>query len=135
MVKAPHESPIRTLMAKSSMDPHNRGLRVVSKALVDAGMEVILHQYDMIEEMVETAAEEDVNVIGLSFYCTGFSKHAPILMEKLKSKEMTGILVIVGGIIPDSDVPELLEAGVSKIFGPGTPTVEIVNHIRDKAKR
>ena len=121
---------IRVLVGKPGLDGHDRGAKVVAAALRDAGMEVIytgLHQ--TCESIVEAAVQEDVDVIGLSIlsgaHMTIFSK----VLNLLKKRHATDILVIGGGIIPLEDMKKLEKIGVRKLFGPGTPTTEIVNWI------
>jgi len=124
---------IRVLMAKAGTDGHMRGTIVVSRALQEAGMEVILTGlYQTPTKIVETAIQEDVDVIGLSIHC---GSHKPILkeiMRRLRDNEIERTTVIAGGIIPGEDRKELLEMGVSEIFTPGTSTDRIVQFIRDQ---
>jgi len=128
--------PIRVLVAKPGLDGHDRGAKVVAKALRDAGMEVIytgLRQTP--QQIVETAIQEDVDVIGLSClsgaHMTLFSK----VMELLGKKGVKDILVTGGGIIPPEDVPKLKRSGISEVFGPGTTTVEIIGYIRKNVRK
>ena len=126
---------IRVLVAKPGLDGHDRGAKVVARALRDAGMEVIytgLHQTaDMI---VKTAIQEDVDVIGLSLlsgaHMTLFTDVAKLAQEK----QMKDVLIIGGGIIPESDVPLLKKAGIDRVFGPGTPVEDIVSYIQKNVK-
>ncbi len=123
---------IRVLMAKAGTDGHVRGAIVVSRALREAGMEVILTGlYQTPKKIVETAIQEDVDVIGLSIHC---GSHKPILREilrRLKDQKVEGITVIAGGIIPGEDREELLKMGVSEVFIPGTSTDHIVRFIQE----
>jgi methylmalonyl-CoA mutase C-terminal domain/subunit len=128
--------PIRVLVAKPGLDGHDRGAKVVAKALRDAGMEVIytgLRQTP--QQIVETAIQEDVDVIGLSClsgaHMTLFTK----VMELLGKKGVLDILVTGGGIIPVEDVPKLKRSGISEVFGPGTTTVEIIGYIRKNVRK
>ena len=125
------EKKIRVLIAKPGLDGHDRGAKIVARALRDAGMEVIytgLHQTP--EQIVETAIQEDVNHIGLSCLSGAHMTLFPKVIDLLKKNNATDISVSAGGIIPDEDVPKLKEAGVAGVFGPGTPTDEIVEFIK-----
>ena len=124
---------IRVLVAKPGLDGHDRGAKIVAQALRDAGMEVIYTGLRQTPEMiVEAALQEDVDVIGLSILS---GAHLPLfgrVMALLHEQELDDVLVIGGGIIPEQDVPALLELGVGAIFGPGTPLSEIVDFVRDQ---
>ena len=123
---------IRVLAAKPGLDGHDRGIKVVASALMDAGMEVIytgLRQTPV--QIVEAAIQEDVDVIALSILSGAHDYLFPRIMELLKEKDATDILVIGGGIIPDEDITPLKEAGIAEIFGPGTSTQEIVQYINE----
>ena len=127
---------IRILAAKPGLDGHDRGVKVIANALMDAGMEVIytgLRQSP--EQIVETAIQEDVDVIALSILSGAHDFLFPKIMELLKERGVTDVLVIGGGIIPDEDVGELKRAGIAEIFGPGTHTDAIVTYIRENLKR
>ena len=129
-------SKIRVLAAKPGLDGHDRGVKVIANALMDAGMEVIytgLRQSP--EQIVETAIQEDVDVIALSILSGAHDFLFPRIMELLKEKGVTDVLVIGGGIIPDEDVGELKRVGIAEIFGPGTYTDDIVTYIRENLKR
>jgi len=118
---------IRVLIAKPGLDSHDRGAKVVARALRDAGMEVIytgLRQTP--EQIVETALQEDVDVIGLSILSGAHKALFPRIMELLKQKGLTDVMVFAGGIIPEEDIPELKRLGIKGIFGPGTPTETII---------
>jgi len=126
------DQPIRVLVAKAGLDGHDRGAKVVAQALRDAGMEVIytgLRQTP--EEIVETALQEDVQVVGISSLSGAHMHLFPPVIDLLREKGAADILVIGGGVIPESDVPFLKEAGVAAIFGPGTPTAKIVQFIEE----
>ncbi|MFO8109237.1 MAG: cobalamin B12-binding domain-containing protein [Thermoplasmata archaeon] len=126
---------IRVLVAKPGLDGHDRGAKVVARALRDAGMEVIytgLHQSP--ESIVEAAIQEDVDVIGLSSLSGAHMTLFPDVIKLLKENNADDIIVTGGGIIPDRDAEELKELGLSKVFGPGTPTDEIVEYIKNKVK-
>lgn len=127
---------IRVLTAKPGLDGHDRGVKVVTSALMDAGMEVVytgLRQTPT--QIVEAAIQEDVDVIAMSILSGAHDYLFPKVMELLKEKGVDDVLVIGGGIIPDEDIPALKEAGIAEIFGPGTSTEEIVRYIKEKAKR
>src|SRR5690242_21883104 len=122
---------IRVLVAKPGLDGHDRGAKVIARALRDAGMEVIYTGLRQTPEMVVTAAlQEDVDVIGLSILSGAHNAIVPRVMELLRQNKMDDVLVLVGGIIPDVDVPRLKEAGVAAIFQPGTTMDEIITFIR-----
>lgn len=130
------EKKIRVLAAKPGLDGHDRGIKVVASALMDAGMEVIytgLRQTP--RQIVESAIQEDVDVIALSILSGAHDYLFPQVMGLLKDKKAEEILVIGGGIIPDMDVPALKSAGISEIFGPGTNTQDIVSYIREHVPR
>lgn len=126
------ERKIRVLIAKPGLDSHDRGAKVVARALRDAGMEVIytgLRQTP--EQIVETALQEDVDVVGLSILSGAHTTLFPRIMELMKKKNLTDILIFAGGIIPDEDIPEMKKLGIKEIFGPGTPTEVIVKFISE----
>ena len=130
------EKKIRVLVAKPGLDGHDRGAKVVARALRDAGMEVIytgLHQ--TAEMVVETAIQEDVDVIGLSLLSGAHMTLFVDVTKLLKEKGMDNVLVVGGGIIPEEDAPKLKKAGIAGIFGPGTPCDDIVDFIKKKVKR
>ncbi|MFV2014650.1 MAG: cobalamin B12-binding domain-containing protein [Candidatus Heimdallarchaeota archaeon] len=128
-------SKIRVVIAKPGLDGHDRGAKVVARALRDAGMEVIytgLHQSP--ENIVEIAIQEDVNAIGLSVL-SGAHNHLFVrVIQLLKERDAGDILVFGGGIIPDDDAKALIDKGVSAIFGPGSPLDDIINFVRDNVK-
>ena len=131
----PVEKKIRVLVAKPGLDGHDRGAKVIARALRDAGMEVIYTGLRQTPEMVVTAAlQEDVNVIGLSILSGAHNAIIPRVMELLRQNKMEDVLVVIGGIIPDQDIPGLKQAGVAGIFLPGTPMNEIVEFIRKNVK-
>ena len=122
---------IRVLVAKPGLDGHDRGAKVVARALRDAGMEVIytgLRQ--TVPQIVEAADAEDVNVVALSLLSGAHNTLFPEVVEALKERGMGDVLVIGGGVIPSGDIPGLKEAGVKAIFTPGTPTKEIIDFIK-----
>ena len=127
---------IRVLATKPGLDGHDRGIKVIASALMDAGMEVVytgLRQSP--EQIVETAIQEDVDVIGLSILSGAHDFLFPRIMDLLKEKGIKDILVIGGGIIPDEDIASLKEIGIDEIFGPGTYTEDIVKYIQGNLKR
>ncbi|MCD6554014.1 MAG: methylmalonyl-CoA mutase [Chloroflexi bacterium] len=125
------EKKIRVLVAKPGLDGHDRGAKVVARALRDAGMEVIYTGLRQTPEMiVEAAIQEDVDVVGLSILSGAHMTLVPRVVNLLRDNGVDDVLVVVGGIIPDEDVPALNEIGVRGIFGPGTPTQDIVEFIR-----
>ena len=126
---------IRVLVAKPGLDGHVRGAKVIARALRDAGMEVIytgLRQ--TVEQIVEAADAEDVNVVALSLLSGAHNTLFPEVVEALKAKGMSDVLVVGGGVIPESDIPGLKEAGVKAIFTPGTPTKEVIDFIKENVK-
>ncbi len=127
----PDDRKIRVLVAKPGLDGHDRGAKVIARALRDAGMEVIYTGLRQTPEMVVNAAlQEDVDVIGLSILSGAHNAIVPRVMELLHQNKMDDVLVLVGGIIPDQDIEGLRKAGVGGIFQPGTSMDEIVEFIR-----
>ena len=125
------ERKIRVLIAKPGLDGHDRGAKVIARALRDAGMEVIytgLRQTP--EQIVAAAVQEDVDAIGLSILSGAHNVLFPEIMRLLKEEDAQGIIVFAGGIIPEQDIPRLKEMGIRDIFLPGTPTSTAVNAIR-----
>ena len=126
---------IRVLAAKPGLDGHDRGIKVIASALMDAGMEVIYSGIRQTpRQIVEAAVQEDVDVVAMSILSGAHDYLFPKVMELLKEKGVEDILVLGGGIIPDEDIPALKEAGISEIFGPGTNTEDIIHFIEDKMK-
>ncbi|MBN1136815.1 MAG: cobalamin B12-binding domain-containing protein [Anaerolineae bacterium] len=124
---------IRVLIAKPGLDGHDRGAKVIARALRDAGMEVIYTGIRQTPEMIaEAALQEDVDVVGLSILSGAHMALFPRIVGLLKENGPDDVLVVAGGIIPDEDVPALNEMGVKGVFGPGTPTDEIVDFIREQ---
>jgi methylmalonyl-CoA mutase, C-terminal domain len=126
--------PLRVLVAKPGLDGHDRGAKIVARALRDAGMEVIytgLRQTP--EQIVAAAVQEDVDAIGISILSGAHNTILPRLCELLRNEKMEDVLLVVGGIIPDEDIPSLKEAGVTEVFQPGVPTQTIVEFIRAHA--
>jgi methylmalonyl-CoA mutase C-terminal domain/subunit len=125
------DTKIRVLLAKPGLDGHDRGIKVVARALRDAGMEVIYTGLRQTPEMiVEAAIQEDVAVIGLSILSGAHMTLVPRVMEGLRTNGLDDVIVTLGGIIPDDDIPRLNAIGVEGIFGPGTSTQEIIAFIR-----
>lgn len=123
--------PIRVLVAKAGLDGHDRGAKVIAQSLRDAGMEVIytgLRQTP--EQIVETAIQEDVQVIGISSLSGAHMHLFPPVVNLLRDKGAEDIIVIAGGVIPNEDISLLKQSGIAEIFGPGTPTSGIVNFIK-----
>lgn len=127
------ERKIRVLVAKPGLDSHDRGAKVVARALRDGGMEVIytgLRQTP--EQIVAAALQEDVDVLALSILSGAHMTLLPKVTELMRERGLDDILVLAGGIIPDEDTSALKEQGIEEVFGPGTPTSDIIQHIRDK---
>ncbi len=123
---------IRVLVAKPGLDGHDRGAKVVARALRDAGMEVIYTGLRQTPEMiVEAALQEDVDVIGLSILSGAHMSLAPRIMDLMDENDMADVPVFLGGIIPQDDVPSLKEMGITGVFGPGTSTETIIASIRE----
>jgi methylmalonyl-CoA mutase C-terminal domain/subunit len=128
--------PIRVLVAKPGLDGHDRGAKVIARALRDAGMEVIYTGLRQTPEMIVNAAlQEDVQVIGLSILSGAHNAIVPRIMELLREKEMTDVLVILGGIIPDEDASNLKKLGVAQVFQPGASLEGIIEFIRASVKQ
>ena len=128
--------PIRVVIAKPGLDGHDRGAKVIARALRDAGMEVIytgLRQTP--EQIVEVALQEDADVIGLSILSGAHNHICPRLVSLLREKGLDEVLVVVGGIIPDADVPQLQELGIGGVFQPGTPMQTISRIIESRVRR
>ena len=123
--------PIRVIIAKPGLDGHDRGAKVIARALRDAGMEVIYTGLRQTPEQIVTAAlQEDADVIGLSILSGAHLHIASKVMELVRSRKLDDVIVLIGGIIPDADVPALTAMGVGGIFPPGTPMQRIVDFIR-----
>jgi methylmalonyl-CoA mutase C-terminal domain/subunit len=128
--------PIRVLVAKPGLDGHDRGAKVIARALRDAGMEVIYTGLRQTPEMIVNAAlQEDVRVIGLSILSGAHKAIVPRVMELLRENEMNDVLVIVGGTIPDEDAAELRNLGVAEVFQPGASLEKIVQFIRESVQQ
>jgi methylmalonyl-CoA mutase, C-terminal domain len=130
-----NERKIRVLVAKPGLDGHDRGAKVIARALRDAGMEVIYTGLRQTAEMIVTASlQEDVDVIGLSILSGAHNAIVPRVTQLLKDNKMDDVLLLVGGIIPDQDIAGLKQSGVAGIFQPGTPMDDIVKFIRENVK-
>jgi methylmalonyl-CoA mutase C-terminal domain/subunit len=131
----PRTAPIRVLVAKPGLDGHDRGAKVIARALRDAGMEVIYTGLRQTPEMIVTAAiQEDVDCIGLSILSGAHNVIVPRIMALLREQHAEDVLVILGGTIPDGDAAGLKQSGVSAIFGPGTPLETTIDYIRQNVK-
>jgi methylmalonyl-CoA mutase C-terminal domain/subunit len=125
------EKKIRVLVAKPGLDGHDRGAKVVARALRDAGMEVIYTGLRQTPEMIaEAALQEDVDAVGLSILSGAHMALAPRILELLKANGQGNVKIFLGGIIPDEDVPQLKTLGITGIYGPGTSTEDIVRDVR-----
>ncbi|MEY9845631.1 cobalamin B12-binding domain-containing protein [Streptacidiphilus sp. MAP5-3] len=127
--------PIRVVVAKPGLDGHDRGAKVIARALRDAGMEVIytgLHQTP--EQIVDTAIQEDADGIGLSILSGAHMTLCAKIVELLRERDAADIVVFGGGIIPDADIPQLKELGVAEIFTPGTPTRDVVSWVESNLR-
>lgn len=128
--------PIRVLVAKPGLDGHDRGAKVIARALRDAGMEVIytgLRQTP--EQIVAAAIQEDVDVVAMSILSGAHNHLLPRVVELLKQEGADDVLVVGGGVIPDDDIPGLKEAGIKEIFTPGTPTTTCIDYIKENVIR
>src|SRR5438128_9679145 len=131
----PSNKRIRVLVAKPGLDGHDRGAKVIARALRDAGMEVIYTGLRQTPEMIAAAAlQEDVDAVGVSILSGAHNTLCPRIISLLRDQGMKDCLVIVGGIVPEDDIPKLKEQGVSAIFLPGTSTQDIVEFIRENVK-
>ena len=129
-------APVRVVVAKPGLDGHDRGAKVVARALRDAGMEVIytgLHQTP--EQIVEAAIQEDADAVGLSVLSGAHMTLFARVIELLKERDASDIVVFGGGIIPEADLPELQAMGVARVFTPGAPTQDIVQWVRGNVRR
>lgn len=127
-------SPIRVLIAKPGLDGHDRGAKVVARALRDAGMEVIYTGIRQTPQMIaEAALQEDVQVVGLSILSGAHLELFPRVVEELKARGVDDVLLFAGGIIPNDDIPKINEIGFKGVFGPGTDTNDIIEFVRGNA--
>jgi methylmalonyl-CoA mutase, C-terminal domain len=124
----------RVLIAKPGLDGHDRGARIIARSLRDAGMEVIYTGLRQTPQMiVETAVQEDVDIVGLSMLSGVQLDLTPLIIDGLKKRGMSEVMVVVGGIIPENDIPKLKEMGVKAVFGPGTKTSDVIQFIKSSA--
>ena len=131
----PTAAPIRVLVAKAGLDGHDRGAKIIARALRDAGMEVLYTGLRKTpESIVEAAIQEDVDCIGLSILSGAHNALVTRIVALLKVQKAEDILLVLGGTIPQADVPGLKEAGVAEVFGPGTPLDRIVSFLRENIK-
>lgn len=121
---------ITVLLSKSKMDVHDRGVRYLARKMLESGLEVILSRHGLIDEVANIALQEDVDVIGLSFSAGGHLSACARLQTLLKEKGLTDRMVIVGGVIPEDDIPELKEIGVAGVFGAGSSAEEAISFIK-----
>src|SRR5262245_27541759 len=129
MTSAP---PIRVVLAKVGLDGHDRGIKVVARALRDAGMHVIYAGlWQSPEAVVRAVADEDADWVGISLLSGAHMTLVPRVLELLRAAGLGHVGVLVGGIVPEADIPRLLEMGVAKVFGPGTPLDDIVAYLRE----
>ena len=129
-------APVRILIAKPGLDGHDRGAKVLVRALRDAGFEVVYTGLFQTPEMIASAAlQEDVQVIGLSILSGAHMELFPRIMDALRERDLDDVLVVAGGTIPKADIPRIKALGVAEVFGPGTRLATIVDYIRDNAPR
>ena len=129
------DRPIKVLIAKPGLDGHDRGAKVLARGLRDEGFEVVYTGLRQTPEMVVTAAlQEDVDVVGLSILSGAHMTLVPRICAQLREQGLDDVLVTVGGIIPDDDIPALREAGVAEVFGPGTTIREVADFLRANAR-
>lgn len=135
-IYADRSTPIRVLVAKPGLDGHDRGAKVITRALRDAGMEVIYSGLFQTPEMVvRSAVDEDVDVVGLSILSGAHLKLIPPIVEGLRSSGLSDVLVVVGGTIPAADIEKLRGSGVDEVFGPGTALTTVIDYMRSHAPR
>ena len=128
-------NPIRVLVAKAGLDGHDRGAKIIARALRDAGMEVLYTGLRKTpESIVHAAIEEDVDCIGLSILSGAHNALVPRIVALLKAQKADDILLVLGGTIPPQDIPGLKEQGVAEVFGPGTPLDSVVSFLRENVK-
>jgi methylmalonyl-CoA mutase cobalamin-binding domain/chain len=128
-------APLRIVLAKVGLDGHDRGIKVVARALRDAGMHVIYAGlWQTPEAVVRTVADEDADFVGLSLLSGAHKTLVPRVLELLRAAGLDKVGVLVGGIIPENDIPELLKMGVAKVFGPGTSLEDIVAFLRERSE-
>ncbi|MGQ9814369.1 MAG: cobalamin B12-binding domain-containing protein [Candidatus Roseilinea sp.] len=132
MTTSSQSRPLRILIAKPGLDGHDRGAKVIARALRDAGMEVIYTGLRQTPEMIaEAALQEDVDAVGLSILSGAHKSLLPRIVQVMRERGLGDVPVFAGGIIPDEDIPDLKSAGIAAVFGPGAPISEIVAFIRE----
>lgn len=132
----PHQiKKIRVVLAKSDMDAHDRGIRYLAKVLRDHGMEVIFIRYRIVDEVVIVASEESADVIGLSFYGSGLLYDTSRAIDLLREKQMSDVLIILGGTISEEATAELKSKGVNGVFTPGSPIEEVITFIEENVHK
>ena len=124
----------RLLMGKHILEGHDRGGKTVIRMLRDAGVEVIYIIYGVPEDIVMAAKQEDVDVIGLSFFSGGYFENVPRLMKLMEQNNMKDVIIVIGGLIPDVDEPELLKMGVKGVFGPGSDLTKFIDMVKSHAE-
>src|SRR5689334_681332 len=130
------QTPLRIVLAKVGLDGHDRGVKVVTRALRDAGFHVIYPGlWQSPEAVVRTVADEDADWLGISLLSGTHMTLVPLIIDKLRAAGLDHVGVLVGGIIPEADIPKLYELGVSRVFGPGTPMNDIIVYLRDEGSR
>ena len=127
---------IKVVTGKIGTDGHYRGIEAVTRALRDAGMEVVyLGAGRRVEEVIQAVSQEDADVLGLSFLCGGHLQTMRRLTARLKEENLEHVLVVIGGIVYDDDIPEMKELGVAEVFLPGTPLVQIVEYVSGEVEK
>jgi methylmalonyl-CoA mutase, C-terminal domain len=125
--------PFRVVVAKPGLDGHDRGAKIIARAFRDAGMEVIYTGiFQTAEMIVRTVVEEDADVLGLSILSGAHLHFAEEICRSLREQAAKDVLVVMGGILPPDDIPKVKASGVAEVFGPGTPTTQIVNYVRER---
>ncbi len=125
----------RVLLVKHWIDIHDRGLRLIASRCKDAGFEVVYASYSQPEEVVKMAAQEDVDVVGMSFFTSAYEAHLPKVMQGLKDNKMDGVIVVLGGVIPDEDHDMLRKQGVREIYGAGSDVNQFIELIKAEVKK
>lgn len=125
----------RVLLVKHWIDIHDRGLRLIASRCKDAGFEVVYASYSQPEEVVKMAAQEDVDVVGMSFFTSAYEAHLPKVMQGLKDNKMDSVIVVLGGVIPDEDHDMLRKQGVREIYGAGSDVNQFIELIKAEVKK
>ena len=126
---------IRVLLVKHWIDIHDRGLRLIASRCKDAGFEVVYASYSQPEEVVKMAVQEDVDVIGMSFFTSAYEAHLPKVMEGLKESDMKDVIVVLGGVIPDEDYDMLKARGVKEIYGAGSDVNQFIELVKREVRK